>query len=119
MAVPQETGRKTILVVDDDGALRDVLVEFLTEQGYLVREAASGEEALTLLAQRPCIKLMLTDVRMPGMDGLELADRAEQQDDALKVIVMSGYFAGTTNRPFLRKPFHLHDLTQALAASRP
>lgn len=106
-----------ILVVDDDPEVREVLAETLLEFGYGVAQAASAEEALPLLDQRPDIDLLITDIRMPGMSGLELVALARERRSELKVIVISGYFLPqpVTVR-FLKKPFHMHELASAVRA---
>lgn len=106
-----------ILVVDDDPEVREILAETLTEFGYGVIQAGSGEEALSLLGGGPDFDLVITDVRMPGMSGLELVDEARARRPALRVIVISGYFLPQpiTVR-FLKKPFHMHELASAVRA---
>ncbi len=64
-----------ILVVDDELSVRDSLKEWLEEEGFSVAMAASGPEALQMLAVEP-FQLMLTDIKMPEMDGVELLKRA-------------------------------------------
>jgi len=110
-------GTLNILVVDDDHEVREILAETLAEFGYGVVQAGSAEEALPLLEQRPDIGMLITDVRMPGMSGLELAELARQCREHLKVIVISGYFLPQpiTDR-FLKKPFHMHELASAVRA---
>lgn len=110
-------GRPNILVVDDDQDVRETLAETLVQFGYEVVQAASGEEALPLLESRVDIDMLITDVRMPGMSGLELAERARRRDAHLKVIVISGYFLPQpiTER-FLQKPFHIEELASAVRA---
>lgn len=69
--MPQET----ILVVDDEAAVRSIVAAQLELSGYVVSAASSGEEALTMLKQDPAYDLVLSDIMMPGMDGLGLLDR--------------------------------------------
>jgi CheY-like chemotaxis protein len=108
---------RKILVVDDDPDVREVLVESLKYFGFSVVEAGSGEEALPLLESADDIGMLITDVRMPGMSGLELADRARRRDLGLKVIVISGYFLPqSVGERFLKKPFHMHELASAIRA---
>jgi CheY-like chemotaxis protein len=110
-------GKLNILVVDDDQEVREILAETLAEFGYGVVQASSGEEALPLLESRLDIGMLITDVRMPGMSGLELAELARRRHARLKVIVISGYFLPQpiTDR-FLKKPFHMHELASAVRA---
>ena len=115
-----EAGQTTgpaILIVDDDPEVRVVVAEFLEEFGFRVMQAASGPEALSLLAQTPDVRMLITDVRMPDMSGLELADLATQRHGDLKVILISGYFMPQhIPRRFLRKPFRMKELEAAVHA---
>ncbi len=87
---PMETA--TILMVEDDPVVRELTKRILREHSYTVLSAASGEEAQHIAAtySNP-IHLLLTDVVMPGMNGVELAKRLSQQIGSLKVVYMSGY----------------------------
>ena len=80
----------TILVVEDDREVRDVVASLLLDEGYNVLEAGDGFEALEMLGAAP-VDLLFTDVRMPGMDGYELARRAKQLHPQLPVIYTTGY----------------------------
>ncbi len=105
---PDET---TILVVDDDAQVRDLVSEYLRDFGYQVLEAHDGRAALSLLDTRAAPDLVITDIRMPEMSGLEMVAAMEQRGQALKVIFMSGYFSACAVRePLLRKPFRLTEL---------
>ena len=107
----------SILVVDDDADVREVLAETLLGFGYGVVVAASGEEALPVLAERHDIRMLITDVRMPGMSGFELATRARRLTEGLKVIITSGYFLPQPiAERFLKKPFRMHELASAVRA---
>jgi CheY-like chemotaxis protein len=106
----------SILVVDDDADVREVLAETLAGFGYGVVVAASGEEALPML-ERGDIGMLITDVRMPGMSGFELAARARRLTSGLKVIITSGYFLPQPiAERFLKKPFRMHELKSAVHA---
>jgi PAS domain S-box-containing protein len=108
------TGR-TILLVDDERALRVLAAKVLRREGYTVLEAANGVEALELLERDPAasIDLLLTDVVMPRMGGGPLAERARALRPGLPVLYMSGYADAETvvrevaaeGTPFLAKPF--------------
>lgn len=78
-----------ILIVDDDLAIRDSMHEFVEMSGYQSSTAASAEEALDLL-QGSTIDVVITDIMLPGIDGLELTDRIRKKFD-IDVIVMTGY----------------------------
>jgi len=85
----------TILVVADEPAQREILSTYLTELGYRVLEARSADEALRMAASAgPALHLLLTDIVMPGMSGVELAHRLEQTLPSLRTIFMSGYSDG-------------------------
>jgi DNA-binding NtrC family response regulator len=80
----------TILVVDDELNIRRVLERAFAKEGYQVHTAEGGHQALRVLAETPC-DLMLTDVVMPDMTGLELLKRARQQHPNLQVVLMTAY----------------------------
>ncbi|CAN5672872.1 hypothetical protein BH23DEI1_BH23DEI1_10710 [soil metagenome] len=85
-------GRETILVVEDDPAVRSFAVDQLRALGYDVIEATGGAAALALLEDRPDVELLFTDVVMPGgMSGKQLADEAVASRPALRVLFTSGY----------------------------
>jgi CheY-like chemotaxis protein len=110
-----ELGSIKVLVVDDDKEVRAIVAEALGNFGYGVVQAANGNEALALL-QRDCeIGVLITDVRMPGMSGLELAETARRDHADLKIIVISGYFVPQrVGHRFLAKPFHMQELASAV-----
>ncbi|MBD3222695.1 response regulator [bacterium] len=81
---------QTILVVDDEVAIRDTLAQILGYEDYRVRTAASGPEALEALAAAPADAILL-DVKMPGMDGFEVLARVREDHADVPVIVISGH----------------------------
>jgi CheY-like chemotaxis protein len=116
------SGRETVLVAEDEEALRQMVVEILKLQGYTVLEAATGQEALQVWdqAERP-VDLLLTDMVMPGgIMGSELAERLSSQSPRLKVIYTSGYSPGMAGKDtsllerqnFLPKPYSIGKLAQ-------
>jgi CheY-like chemotaxis protein len=112
-----ELDRTKILVVDDDQEVREIVAEALVDFGYGVVQAGSGEEALPILHRNQDIGVLITDVRMPGMSGLELAETARRDDAELKIIVISGYFLPQrVGQRFLAKPFHMQELASAVRA---
>ena len=113
--------RPTILVIDDDDDIRDVLAIVLDEAGFRVVAAANGREALECLREEPRPDLILLDLMMPEMDGYQF--RAEQQrDPALRAIPTLIVTAGTvTSRvealgaeAILRKPVSLRRLVDTI-----
>jgi PAS domain S-box-containing protein len=85
-------GRESILVVEDDDALRGYAKEILSELGYRVLEARNGPDALDLLDKMQDIDLLFTDIVMPGgVDGRKLADEATRRRPGLKVLFTTGY----------------------------
>jgi CheY-like chemotaxis protein len=96
-----------ILIADDEEPLRHLLHRFLQAQGYQVYTAADGAEALRLgkkyLEQ---IDLLIADIRMPGLEGTEVARLLKASKADLKVLLISGYTEGrSVCEPFLSKPF--------------
>ena len=91
-SIPFRAGTATILVVDDQENVRELIREILESHGYGVLAAANGAEALALVqASARRIDLLLTDVVMPGMSGKELAGQLQRETPGLKVLFMSGY----------------------------
>jgi len=82
--------KRVILIVDDEEGLRDGLSKLLEDEGYAVLSAESGEQALEIL-QGFHIDLVLTDMRMPGMDGIELLKKMRERHGELGVIILTGY----------------------------
>jgi two-component system cell cycle sensor histidine kinase/response regulator CckA len=118
-----KTEAKTILVVDDEDKLREILKLGLTRHGFSVLEAASGEDALQLSKDYlGPIHLLLVDVVMPGMSGVELAPQLLASRPYIQVILMSGYrddqillnAALNPNTPFFHKPFTIDSLIQTI-----
>lgn len=108
-----------ILVVDDESTIRRFVRAILERSGHSVMEAALGEEALGLLrAQVPAPDLLLTDIVMPGMNGLALAAQAHKIVPGLHVIFMSGfaqdYTSELTGSVCVSKPFKPAELVSAV-----
>lgn len=107
----------TVLVVDDDAEVREIVAEFLIDAGHRVLQAGGGIEALRVLENGAEIDLVITDVRMPDMSGIELADRIASERLGPKVILISGFFVTQqTGRRVLRKPFRMTELEEAVQA---
>jgi two-component system, cell cycle sensor histidine kinase and response regulator CckA len=115
----------SILVVDDVGVVRKTVFRFLSEVGYRVFEAASAAEALEVLATaRPPVKLVIADVVMPEMSGVNLIRQVRDRLGDTRVLYMSAYPAEILVRegmqrptvPFLAKPFTRAELLARVAA---
>ena len=104
-----------ILIVDDAKSLRDYLEIILTKEGYTVATAESGPEALHKVSQQN-FSLIITDIRMPGMDGIELLKRIKEKHPSIPVVIMTAYSTWETAIEamrlgacdFIRKPFENH-----------
>lgn len=95
----------TILVVDDQDLVRDVVRIALEDAGHRVLIAASPSEAMGLARDEPAIDLLLVDVVMPEMDAFELASRLSAGMPGVKVLYMSGYTDAREEGHFIQKPF--------------
>jgi CheY-like chemotaxis protein len=101
----------TVLVVDDEEPLRLYVTRIMEDEGYRTLSAGDGAEALTLLDQsEDLVQLVITDILMPNMDGLELAARLARRAHAPPVLFMSGNKLINLNGPLLTKPFLPQDL---------
>jgi len=112
-AVPSR-GSEVVLVVEDEDAVRKLICGILKRQGYRILQAGNGGEALLVCEQHPeKINLMISDITMPGMTGVDLASRLSVIRPDMKVLLMSGYSESAAVRqglltrdvPFLEKPF--------------
>ncbi len=106
-----------VLVVDDDGDLRELLTEAVGDWGYAVSMASGGDEAIRKIRAEK-VDIVITDLMMPGMDGLELLERINGLDRDIVVIMVTGYAAIDTAvraieagaYDYIAKPFKLDDL---------
>jgi CheY-like chemotaxis protein len=94
----------TVLVVDDQDVVRDVMRLALESAGYDVLTAASPSRALELVREAG-IDLLITDVVMPEMDAFELAGEASRKLPQIRVLYTSGYTDAAAEGPFIQKPF--------------
>ncbi|PVZ13681.1 MULTISPECIES: PAS domain-containing hybrid sensor histidine kinase/response regulator [unclassified Pseudomonas] len=118
LPAPLAVAGETVLVVEDDPAVRVLILNLLDELGYQSQATADAESALPLLASRLRIDLLITDVGLPGTNGRQLAEIARQRRPGLKVLFMTGYAEKAAQREEIRaqgmdivgKPFTLDEL---------
>ena len=121
---PAATAGETILIVDDNAAFRDMTEMALSSLGYTVTTCSSSEVALHAAATTPELQLLITDVVMTKMNGVELAAEIHRIRPEMKVLFCSGYPAATlarqgldlTGGDFLMKPASLASLASKVAA---
>jgi YesN/AraC family two-component response regulator len=111
----------SVIIVDDEEAIIDTVKTALSLNGYHCETAMSGTSALELINKTP-FDIMITDIKMPSMNGLELTRKVKELKPDMKVIVMSGFFGnfpydeaiamGASD--FLEKPFSLRDLIKKI-----
>lgn len=119
----EELMSRTVLLAEDDAPSRQIYYTVLEAEGYRVIEVPDGKSALEVLTREP-VDLLVTDVMMPGMTGIELLQRARQLRPDLRAIVMTGHktseavIGALRNRAceFLEKPFHIEELVEAVHA---
>lgn len=113
-----------VLVVEDEQQVRGMVVDSLRELGYAALEAGDGPEGLALLDAHPEVKLLFTDIRMPGMSGWELARRARRRRPSLPIVFTSGFAPSESDEaddprrpPILPKPFTIGQLADTVRRS--
>jgi CheY-like chemotaxis protein len=122
-AAPEGVPGATILVVEDDPRVSRSTVSALEELGYRPIPCSSGRDALDMLAHERSIELILTDVMMPEMTGIELIRRASAIYPWIGVLFVTGYVGeagdadGLSGHEILRKPFTVAALAEAVAAA--
>ena len=116
-----QKGHETLLLVEDDQDLRELMQDVLQEYGYTVMSASNGEEALHLLEHAEThVKLIISDMMTPKLGGKDLYKKLMQSGSTTKFLFMSGYLADhlsqdfhlDTDTHFLQKPFDLDELTR-------
>ncbi|MDB5897370.1 MAG: hybrid sensor histidine kinase/response regulator [Ramlibacter sp.] len=118
----QEVAPEKVLIVDDQPEVLEITSELFRTLGFDVLSANSGEEALGVLHRTPDLRLMLSDVVMPGMSGIQLAQQARAAVPDMKVILASGYANPALDKDqgsldgfhFLPKPYRMADLVKML-----
>jgi uncharacterized protein (TIGR02266 family) len=116
---------KHILIVDDEEDIRDLLEDILSEKGYRTSKAADGSEAIQFLANHRDVDLVISDVRMPEMNGVELLKNVrEHSPDQPRFIFVTGYADISVSGAFeegacgyIRKPFNWSDLIEKVEDS--
>jgi len=111
----------SILVVDDELLIRDLLYDFFSGQGWQISVAENGEKALDIL-QDKSIDLVLTDIKMPEMDGLTLTSHMKEKFPSIPVVVMTGYPSIDTAiqaihskvADYIVKPFNINQLYKVI-----
>lgn len=115
------TAQPSILVVDDELLIRDLLYDFFTGQGWAISVAENGQKALDILRQKK-VDLVLTDLKMPHMDGIDLTTKVRQDYPDIPVVVMTGYpsvesaVAALRQRvaDYITKPFNINELCKSI-----
>ncbi len=124
--VPSTIGEETILIVEDEDAIRDLLEDILRKNGYSVLTAVDGNEAVALFTeQNDSIDLVLSDVGLPGMSGDEVFHAIRKIEPDMKVILASGYLDADLHSALIRdgiadiiqKPYQFNDLLQRVRQS--
>ncbi len=116
----------SILVVDDELLIRDLLYDFFHDQGWNITVAESGRKALDIMQEKQ-FDVVLTDLRMPSMDGMALTSQVQQDYPDIPVVIMTGYpsvesaVAALRTRvaDYITKPFNVNDLFKRVLAHLP
>jgi DNA-binding NtrC family response regulator len=116
--------RHSILVVDDELLIRDLLYDFFSGQGWSISVAENGEKAIEVIGARS-FDVVLSDIKMPEMDGLVLTEELRKNHPELPVVLMTGYPSVDTAVAALRsrvfdyviKPFNIHQLYKTIESA--
>lgn len=122
-SAPQPWSAKTVLVVEDEPSIRQVIAAILEHAGYRVVLANDGNEALERFRENEVIDVVLSDVVMPGMNGVELVALLKQSRPSLRAVLMSGYSEPSQMQAsiasgwtwYLRKPFGSAELLRQVS----
>ena len=109
----------TILLVDDDALVREATAWMLSDAGHAVHEAVDGVEALNYLIASGPVDLLITDINMPRMDGLALAQATKLRWPGLPILLVSGRPQPPGTQAFMAKPFRWDTLIKAVARALP
>ena len=117
-------GALRVLIVDDEDELVSALVERLNLRGFQAKGVTTGEEALAYLADAPC-DVVLLDVKMPGLGGLEVIERIKEEHPGLEVILLTGHSSSQDAErgkvlgafDYLMKPVKIDDLVRILLSA--
>ncbi len=123
VAAPRGDG-ETVLVIEDDETVRQLVVEVLTELGYTAIEARNGDEAILILKSDRRLDLMVSDVGLPGLNGRQIATVAREHRPSLRILFMTGYAADAADRPnflgpgmdLILKPFSIEAIAVRVQA---
>lgn len=131
-SIPKEADKRTsdtydaqgikILIVDDEEIIRNFLVDVLSDEGFTIKAVSSGEEAVRLF-KKNAFDLIITDIMMPGIDGIQVLRAAKEMDSDQSVIVMTGYASTETAvesmklgaADYITKPFNLDQIKIVVA----
>jgi CheY-like chemotaxis protein len=122
LAIPVGAGQ-TVLVIEDNPAVRMVIVEVLRELGYHALEAGDAEAAMPVIESSRPIDLLVSDVGLPGMNGRQIAEHARRSRPSLKVLFVTGYAEGAASRSgflapgmaMMTKPFAIEALASKIS----
>jgi CheY-like chemotaxis protein len=108
-----------LIVVEDDDGVRVLVEELLLDRGYNVITAQTGAEGLDRIRSEPALSMVITDIRMPGIDGWEVARRAMEMRAGIKVLYITGYPGeqrpdDAPPGPLLRKPWRASEFYECL-----
>jgi DNA-binding response OmpR family regulator len=126
--IMMETGKKRILIIEDDEEMRSLLKEFLNEEGYETDSVDNGSEAYRRLV-RELFDLIITDIRMPGLTGLDILPGVRKLQPEAPIIVITAFGSEEVHHKvfergataYLEKPIHLEnlrDLVQRIVSSK-
>ena len=121
MNLESSNGAVTVLVVEDEPLILDMISQELAEQGFAVLEAETGEAALSIIESGQTVDVLFTDMRLPGeLDGWQLAATAREAKPKLSVIYATGYTvdreAAVPGSVFLKKPYRPSAITETIRA---